>query len=149
MISQSYQILVYNKNKKKGSTMSKLDEFLALPDVSEVRKEITVEVNGKPMGFVIRPLTQAEHGDFQNRSYKMVGNKAMFNVPKYSKLVLANCLIEPNFNNAEFLKKAKCLNVDEFLDKKFPAGVLSEISSQIQKISGFDSLEAEIDDAKN
>jgi hypothetical protein len=51
--------LVYNKNKKKGSTMSKLDEFLALPDVSEVRKEITVEVNGKPMGFVIRPLTQA------------------------------------------------------------------------------------------
>lgn len=129
--------------------MSKLDEFLNLRDVSEIREDVKIKVDGKDLVLGVRPLTESEHSDFQNRAYKMVGNKMMMNLPKYTKMVLDACIVEPNFHNPEFLKKAKCSTFEEFLDKKFPAGVLSDVMNAIQKLSGFDSYEMEIENAKN
>ena len=37
----------------------------------------------------------------------------------------------------------------EFLKKKFTAGVLTDIAQQIQELSGFESYEMEIENAKN
>ena len=44
--------------------MSKLDDFLGLTDVSEIRKTINVSIDGKEFELVIRPLTEDEHSDF-------------------------------------------------------------------------------------
>ena len=129
--------------------MSKLDDFLGLTDISEVRKTITVKVNGKDLELVIRPITEEEHTEFQRRSNNISKNKVTFDSGKYNNLVISSCIVEPNFSDETFLKKAKCISATEFLNKKFPAGVLSDIAGEIQKLSGFESYDLEIENAKN
>lgn len=129
--------------------MSKLDDFLGLSDVSEIRKEISVKVDGKDLSLVIRPLTENEHTEFQRRSQTITKNKMIFDTGKYNNLAVENCIVEPNFSDEGFLKKVKCISASEFLSKKFPAGVLTDIAQKIQELSGFESYEMEIENAKN
>ena len=129
--------------------MSKLEDFLGLMDVSEIRQTITVPVNGKKLELVIRPLTDQEHQGIQRRCQTMVRNKMVFDTGKYNECILEACIVEPNFNEASFLDKVGCQTSIEFLRKKFPAGVLMDIGSQIQTLSGFETVELEVDEAKN
>ena len=129
--------------------MSKMDDFLNLVDVNEIRQEINVNVNGSDLTLTIRPLTDNEHVEFQKRSYSMSKNKMTFDMGKYNNLVIGNCIVEPNFSDEAFLKKAKCVSAVEFITRKFPAGVISDIAQKIQKLSGFESYEMEIENAKN
>ena len=129
--------------------MSKLDDFLNLVDVTEIRKTIKVNLGGKNLELVIRPITESEHTEFQRRSNVINKNKITFDSGKYSSLALEACIVEPNFKDAEFLKKANCVSATEFINKKFPSGVVAEISQEIQKLSGFESYEMEIENAKN
>lgn len=129
--------------------MSRLEDFLGLVDVSDIRETIKVSMSGKDFEFVIRPLTDEEHNELQKRCQTIVKNKVNFDNGKYNKLLLESCIVEPDFNNAEFLNKVKCVSGVEFLEKKFPAGVLMDIGVKIQKLSGFESFEMEIENAKN
>lgn len=129
--------------------MSKLDDFLNLSDVCEIKKTIKVNLGGKNFDLVIRPITESEHTEFQRRSNVINKNKITFDSGKYSNLVLEACIVEPNFKNAEFLKKANCISATEFINKKFPAGVVADISQKIQELSGFESFDMEIENAKN
>ena len=129
--------------------MSKLDDFLGLTDVSEVRKTVKVKVDGKELEVVVRPITEEEHTEFQRRSQNFTKNKMVFDSGKYNNLVLESCIVEPDFSDADFLKKVKCISAVEFLNKKFPAGTLQDIANEIQKLSGFESYEMEIENAKN
>lgn len=129
--------------------MSRLDDFLGLNDVSELRETVELEFNGKKFQFVIRPLSDSEHNEYQKRCNNISKNKVMFDSGKYNKLLLDNCIVEPNFNDDAFLTKVGCSCGSEFLEKKFPAGILMELGVRIQKLSGFESYEMEIDNAKN
>ena len=129
--------------------MSKLDDFLDMADVSEIRETIKETVNGKEFEFTIRPLTQEEHSEFQKRANTIKGKNITFDLGKYNKLVLDACIVEPDFADEKFLNKVKCNSASEFLNKKFPAGVLTDIAEKIQTLSGFETLEADIENAKN
>ena len=129
--------------------MSKLDDFLGLSDVSEIRETIKVKIGDKDFELVVKPISQEEHSEFQKRATTISKNKSTIDINKYNNLLLETCIVEPNFRDAEFLKKAKCLSAIEFLNKKFPAGTLMDISSKIQEISGFDTFDMEIEEAKN
>lgn len=130
--------------------MSKLEDFLGLDDISEVKKTIKVKaINGAELEMVVRPLTNEEHSLFQKRSQIINKKSISFDSAKYSQLVLSECIIEPNFKDENFLKKAKCNSDIDFLTRKFPAGTLLDISGEIQKLSGFESIDLEIEEAKN
>lgn len=129
--------------------MSKLEDFLGLRDVTDIQEEIKVNVQGKELTLKIRALTGEEHSEFQKRSNVITKKSVSFDMGKYNSLVIPACIVEPNFNNAEFLEKAKCVSAWEFLKQKFPAGVLTDIGQKIQELSGFEPLEAEIEEAKN
>lgn len=129
--------------------MSKLDDFLNLNDVIAINKTIKINIGGKEFELVIRPITEAEHVEFQRRSNVITKNKITFDSGKYSNLILESCIVEPNFRDAEFLKKAGCISAVEFINKKFPAGVVSDIAQKIQELSGFESYDVEIENAKN
>lgn len=129
--------------------MSKLEDFLGLTDVSEIRETIKLNINGKELELVIKPLAENLHSEFQKRCQSFSKNKLTFDTAKYNNLILSECIVEPDFSSEEFLKKAKCQTATEFINKKFPAGIVSEIASQIQKLSGFDSYEMEVENAKN
>ena len=94
--------------------MSKLDDFLGLTDVSEIRKEISVKLDGKELNLTIRPLNEDEHIEFQRRSQTVTKNKMIFDTGKYNSLIIENCIVEPNFSDEGFLKKVKCISASEF-----------------------------------
>ena len=129
--------------------MSKLDDFLGLTDVSEVRKVIPINVGGTVLEITIKPVSEEEHSEFQKRCQVFNKNKMTFDTAKYNNLILESCIVEPNFSSEEFLRKAKCQTASEFINKKFPAGVVSDIAVEIQKLSGCDSYEMEVENAKN
>lgn len=129
--------------------MSKLDDFLGLNDVSDVRETIKETINGKELEMVIRPLTNDEHTEYQKRCQVISKKSVSFDTGKYNNLILTSCIVEPNFNSEEFLSKAKCQTAYEFITKKFPAGVIADISQKIQKLSGFETFDLDIEEAKN
>lgn len=130
--------------------MNKLEDFLELNDVSEIRETIKEKIDGKELEFVIRPMTKEEHAEFQKRC-NIISKKGQisFDSKKYSDCVLESCIVEPEFNDESFLKKAKCQTGSEFINKKFPAGIVADIVQKIADLSGFETLDAEIEEAKN
>ena len=129
--------------------MSELENFLGLCDADDIQEEIKVKIQGKEFSLKIRAMTGQEHSEFQNKANVITKKGVSFNLGKYNSLVLPACIVEPNFNDANFLEKAKCQTAWEFLSKKFPAGVLADIGQKIQELSGFESLDVEIEEAKN
>lgn len=129
--------------------MSRLEDFLGLVDINEVRENVVIPFNGKDLEFVVKPISEEEHSEFQKRCNVVSKNKVTFDTNKYIKLMLEACIVEPNFNDPEFLKKVGCVSGIEFLERKLPAGILTELGSRIQKLSGFDSFELEVENAKN
>lgn len=130
--------------------VSSLDEFLEIGNVDEVRKVVPVRAsNGKTYKILIRPLTRDEHSSFQKRSTDISIKKAAVDTGKYASLVCEACIVAPNFKDADFLAKAGCHSAGDFLQKKFAAGTIMEISEAVQELSGFSSLSEDVEEAKN
>ena len=126
--------------------MNDLEKFLALPDVSEITEKVFVS---ERLGeFTVRAMTADEHGNYQKRALgKIVKGGADFDS---GILVVAGQTVEPDFSNAELLKKAGCATATEFIKRKLKAGEIAELSNKICEISGFESDEnKEVEEAKN
>ena len=140
--------------------MSVLQDFLA--DNAEMINAV-VEVpagkrfvgkDGKPILFKVKPVTGEEFTRYQKLCNKMeiVGRKqrTTFDSSKFNMMLLVNHCIDPNFKDAEFLKKLNVNTPEEAINKTLKAGEVIDLSEQISKISGFDSdINDEIEEAKN
>lgn len=129
--------------------MSKLDDFLQLPDVDDIIEEIFI--NERLGSFKIKAMTQDEFADYQKRCRSKITKKGVeFDNNKFNLLLVAGQVVEPDFSNAEFLKKAGCATAVEFLKKKLLSGEIAELSTQIQRVSGFDTnINDDVEEAKN
>ena len=117
--------------------MNKLEDFLSLPDVDTIEEEVFVsERLGK---FKVKAMSADEHAEYQARCKGKINKKGMdFDTSKFQLLICAGQTLEPNFNNAEFLKK------------KLKAGEIAELSQKICRISGFETdINEDIQEAKN
>lgn len=127
-----------------------LNEFLTMPDVSDIEEEIFVsERLGK---FKVKAMTMDELSDYRKLSTQGKLNKSgsNINIAKLSLLIAAGQTIFPNFADPEFLKKANCRTASEFMSKKLLAGEITTIATEVQRISGFDTdINDTIDEAKN
>jgi len=128
--------------------MSRLEEFLALPNVDDIVTEITVERLGT---FKVKPLSPASHQEFQRRCRtKDRKGETDFNMLKFNLLVITNQVIDPDFSNAEALQKGGFANPRDFVSAKLKAGEIFELAQKICEISGFDTeIEEVVEEAKN
>ena len=130
--------------------MGEMIDFLSLPDVGDIVEEVYVsERLGK---FKVRAMTAEEHGDYMKRARgSKISKKGIdFDTTKFNLLVAAGQTVEPNFNNAELLKKTNCSLATELIAKKLKAGEIAELCNKICEISGFDSdINEDIEEAKN
>lgn len=128
--------------------MNDLELFLSLPDVDTIEKEIFVS---KRLGtFKIKAMTSEEFSSYQNRCTKKTKKGLDIDVNKLNTLIVAGQVVAPDFSNAQFLKKAGCQTATEFITRKLLIGEISEISKQIQALSGFDiDISEDIEEAKN
>lgn len=129
--------------------MNSLENFLELPDVTDVVEEVFVS---KRLGtFKVRAMSVNDHNQYLKRSRGKINKDGTdFDSGKFNLLIVAGQTVSPDFNNAELLKKANCATAAELINKKLFAGEVSELAGQICKISGFDAdINNDIEEAKN
>ena len=129
--------------------MDSLEKFLALPDVTDIVEKVFV--SERLGSFKVRAMTADEHGNYQKRAMgKILKGGADFDSGKFNLLVVAGQTVEPDFSNAELLKKAGCSTATEFIKRKLKAGEIAELSNKICEISGFETdIDEDVETAKN
>lgn len=131
--------------------MSSLVQFLMDNPVDNITAEVKVSDRLNTFPFKIRGMSGKEFADYQKLS-TTIGkhNKVNFDSKLFNEQVIINHTVEPNFKDAEMLKKAGCVSPEQFLYKFLLAGEIAELSKQISSLSGFDrDLEDTVDEAKN
>lgn len=129
--------------------MKSLDDFLALPDVDNITEVVFVS---KRIGTVkVKAMTTEEFTNYQKKARGKIKKDGIdFDSTKFNLSIVAGQTIEPDFNNAELLRKANCATAIDFITKKLLPGEISELATKIQEISGFDvNLTEDIEEAKN
>lgn len=132
-----------------------LTTFLLENQVDGITEKVVIGSRFKSedglLKFEIKPISSSEFSELQKRCTK-IGKKGKtdFDSKKFNETLVINNTIEPNFRDAKFISDAKCVSPEEVLNKVLLAGEVIELSSQIQKISGFDQELDELrDEAKN
>ena len=134
--------------------MASLSAFLH-PEQAE-NKEVLVserfKENGKPLPFVIRPITQDENGELLKKYRKVdkkTGNET-FNRVAYNHALTALAVVEPDLNNAELQKAWGVLGPEKLLAKMLYVGEFANLLEAVQELSGLDQdVNDDIEEAKN
>lgn len=133
--------------------MSSLQAFIN--PVKVENKEVIVsdrfQEKGKPVPFVIRPLTQEENKvllkKFTKRDKK--GNET-FDRTEYVPAMAASAVISPDLTNAELQKAYGVLGESALLQKMLYIGEFAILSQAVQELSGLDEdINEDIEEAKN
>ena len=130
---------------------SLMDFLLAEADTEEI-VEVNVSERLLRSGskFKIRPLTNNEFEEVQKLSVKKTkkGHPSEVNNMKFHELTILKGCLEPNFKDAEVLKKAGVATSGQLISKVLRPGEISTLSDAIQKLNGFgqdlDGLEDEV-----
>ena len=131
--------------------MSTLLQFLIENPVDDLTAEVIVSNRLAKYPFKIRAMTGPEFSEYQKLATKIGKNKKVeFNSKTFNEMVVLNHTVEPNFRDADTLKKAGCTSPEQFLYKSLLAGEISELAQQISSLSGFDKdMEDTVEEAKN
>lgn len=131
--------------------MSALMQFLIENPVDNLTSEVIVSPRLSKFPFKIKGMTGPEFSDYQKLSTKIGRHKKVdFDSKVFNELVVLNHTVEPNFRDADSIKKAGCQTPEQFLYKSLLAGEIAELAQQISALSGFDKeFEDEVEEAKN
>lgn len=118
-------------------------------------KEVVVsnrfQENGKPVPFVIRPITQKENEQLMKRHTKKdkKGNE-IFDRTGYIHELTARAVVFPDLKNAELQSAYGVLGETELLKTMLYAGEYAELAQAVQELSGLDTdINEEIEEVKN
>lgn len=131
--------------------MSTLLDFLMENPVDNLTEEVVVSARLAKYPFKIRAMTGPEFSEYQKLATRIGKNKKVeFDSRIFNEKVVVNHTVEPNFRDAESIKKAGCLTAEQFLYRSLLAGEIAELATKISSLSGFDrDMEETIDEAKN
>ena len=106
---------------------------------------------GKPVPFVIRPLTQEENEVLIKKNTKTEKNgERSFAQMAYVADMIAAAVIFPDLKNAELQKAYGVLGEAKLLKAMLYSGEYATLSTEVQRLSGFDVSEEELaEEAKN
>ena len=126
-------------------------QFLIDNPVDNLTDEVVVSPRLAKFPFKIKGMTGPEFSEYQKLSTKIGRHKKVeFDSKIFNELVVLNHTMEPNFRDAESIKKAGCQSPEQFLYKSLLAGEIAELSQQISSLSGFDrDMEDTVEEAKN
>ena len=131
--------------------MSSLLDFLAENPVENVSERVVISARLANFPFTIKGVSGQQFAEYQKQATKMGGKKKVeFDNKKFNELIVINHTVEPNFRDAEAIKKANCQTPEEFLYRSLLAGEIATLSEKISSLSGFDKdIDEEIEEAKN
>ena len=140
--------------------MSVLQDFLAEnADLINEEQEVVVskrfkDKNGNLIKFKVKPVNGEQFTQYQKECTKIeiIGRKqkSTFDSSKFNLTLVKNHCVDPDFKNADFLKKLNVLTPEQAIAKTLLAGEVITLGEKISAISGFDNdINEEIEEAKN
>lgn len=133
--------------------MSSLNAFLNPTKLEN--KEVIVsnrfQEDGKPVPFVIRPISQKENKKLLKK-YTKVNKKGVetFDRAEYVQALTASGVVFPDLKNAELQKAYGVLGESELLEAMLYAGEYAELAQAVQEFSGLDEdINDNIEEVKN
>jgi hypothetical protein len=133
--------------------MGSLNAFLHPIQVEN--KEVIVSKrfleDGKPIPFIIRPITQEEN-KYLIKKYTKKDKKGAdtFDRAEYVQAMTASAVVFPDLANAELQKAYGVLGESTLLQKMLYVGEYAELAQAVQEISGLDkNINEDIEEAKN
>lgn len=126
-------------------------QFLIDNPVDNLTDEVIISGRLAKFPFKIKGMTGPEFSEYQKLSTKISRHKKVeFDSKTFNELVVLNHTLNPNFRDAESIKKAGCQTPEQFLYKSLLAGEINELAQQITALSGFDKdIEDTVEEAKN
>lgn len=135
--------------------MSKLTDFLLNNTVENLTENVIVsdrfKVDGEILKFKIKAVNPEEFSDLQKQCTK-IGKKGKMNFDSkmFNEQLIINYTVDPNFKDAEVVKKAGCMTPEQLVNKVLLAGEVATLVEEISALSGFDKdLEELREEAKN
>lgn len=96
--------------------------------------DLTVKaIDGKTIGRLTEQSTHGKQLDEQ----------------KFGSLIIATACVNLNFGEAKMLAKYEASDAGDCVQKALLAGEIAKLTQAIMEISGFDDINAQIEDAKN
>lgn len=136
--------------------MSKIMDFLMENTVENLTDEVIVsdrfkDENGELLKFTIKAVPPEEFSALQKQcTVTKKKGKVEFDSKKFNEQIAINYTIDPNFRDAESIKKMGVMTPEQFLNKVMLAGELSTLVESISNLSGFDQDIDELrEEAKN
>lgn len=132
--------------------MNALQQFLTKNSVDNLIEEISLGGRLKDFKFKVKALTGNQYNDYQTLCVENPGSakKRRFNTKKFYELIVVNCVLEPNFKEAEWMKELGVPDAASAMYKTLLAGEITQLAEVILRISGFDNdIEDEMEEVKN
>lgn len=136
-----------------------LNAFLS-QNVGKIKKVEHVVSNrftdgeGKPVPFVLAPITADVDEDIRNQSTKQVtgkGGRPEFKIDSsgYSRKMTVATIIEPNLNDQALQDSYGVMGAEKLLTKMLLPGEYAKLIQKVQEVNGFKTFEDLEDDVKN
>ena len=132
--------------------MNALQQFLTKNSVDNLTEEVFLGGRLKDFKFKIKALTGNQYNDFQALCIENPNSpkKRRFNTKKFNELIVANCVVEPNFKDPDWLKELGVADATSAIYKTLLAGEITDLAERALRLSGFDrDVEEEMDEVKN
>ncbi len=133
--------------------MSSLKAFLN--PIQAENREVVISnrfvEDGKPVPFVIRPVTQEENKALiKKHSKKDKKGVESFDRTEYVSELTSSAVVFPDLTNAELQKAYGVLGASSLLQKMLYIGEYAELAQAVQELSGLDAdINEDIEEAKN
>ena len=137
--------------------MSELQDFLnsMSSDITDdvAVSERFVDKKGNLLKFKIKSMSYDDYESARIQATIMPKRKneqIRFDSKIFNDKIIINNVIDPNFKDAESIKKKGCTTPEQYLHETLLPGEINELANKISALSGFDKdFDEEINEAKN
>lgn len=135
------------------SKVLNIHDFLIENSVEDLQKEVIISSRLKDYPFTISAVTSEQMENYRKQAgANKVNRKGSVDIDmqKLQRLLILNHTIEPNFKDAEAIKKAEVVTPDQYMAKVLLAGESQNLVNAITELSGLqEDMEELIEEAKN
>ncbi|BFH65066.1 MULTISPECIES: phage tail assembly chaperone [Paenibacillus] len=136
--------------------MMNLQDFLNANPVENLTEEVAIsprfkDEQGNPLKFMIKAMTPAEFEEIRKKATQIKkGKNIEFDSQKFNLSIAINNTINPDFKNADSIKKLGVATPEDYIQRVLLAGELSTLVQKINELSGFDvGMNELVDEVKN
>lgn len=133
-----------------------LQDFLIANPVDNLTEEVIVsprfkDEKGNLLKFTIKAMTPAEFEEIRKKATRIKkGKQVEFDNQLFNLGIAINHTVNPDFRNAESIKKLGVNTPEEYVQRVLLAGELSTLVQKINELSGFDvAMNDLVEEVKN